>query len=112
MPKSHADERPSDTRQTRVMLSMLGGPLHQLGLRLGLVRGDTNTILIGLVLGPALWLLTLALAIVGGVEDRTFNMSLAAAHTRLLAAIPLFFVCESWVGPRMTAFVATIARTG
>jgi len=32
-------------------------------------------------------------------------------HARLLVIIPLFFVCESWVGPRMTAFVATIART-
>ena len=93
-------------------LSLLGGPLHRLGLRLGLVRGTTNTVLIGLMLGPALWLVIVALALMEGVEDRLFDLSVVAVHARLLVIIPLFFVCESWVAPRMTAFVATIARTG
>jgi hypothetical protein len=91
--------------------SLIGGPLHQLGGPLGLVRG-TNTVLIGLTLGIGLWLLILGLAIAQGLADRLFDMSVVAVHARLLLVIPLFFACESWVGPRMTAFVVTIARTG
>ena len=86
--------------------------MHRLGLRLGLVRRDTNTVLIGLILGPALWLVIVALALIEGVEDRLFDMTLVAGHARLLVIIPLFFLTESWVAPHMTAFVATIARTG
>jgi len=97
---------------TRSSFSLLGGPLHHLGRRLGLVRGDTNTVLIGLVLGPGLWLATVALAVLEGVQDGLFDLSLVAAHARLVVSIPLFFACESWVDPRMAACVATIARTG
>jgi hypothetical protein len=99
-------------RWDQLSFSLLGGPLHQLGRRLGLVRGDTNTALIGLMLGPGLWLVIVTLALMEGVEDRLFDLSLVAGHARLLVIIPLFFACESRVGPRMTAFVATIARTG
>jgi hypothetical protein len=60
--------------------SLMGGPLHQLGRRLGLVRHETNTILLGLALGWGLWLLFVALALVQGLEDRLFTMSLAGAH--------------------------------
>jgi hypothetical protein len=101
----------SDT-QAPAELSLLGGPLHRLGLRLGLVHGETNTVLIGLMLGPALWLMIVALALMEGVQDRLFDLALVAGHARLLVIIPLFFACESWVAPRMTAFVATIVRTG
>jgi hypothetical protein len=45
-------------------LSLLGGPLHRLGCRLGLVRGGTNTVVFGLVLGALPWLALLALALV------------------------------------------------
>lgn len=34
------------------------------------------------------------------------------AHVRLLVVIPLFFLCESWVDPRMTVFIRTIVRSG
>jgi len=34
--------------------SLLGGPLHGLGCRLGLVRGGTNTVALGLALGMPL----------------------------------------------------------
>ena len=44
--------------------------------------------------------------------DRLFELSVIGGHARLLLVIPLFFVCESWVAPRMTAFVATIASNG
>jgi hypothetical protein len=91
--------------------SLLGGPLHRIGRRLGLVRG-TNTVRLGLALGIGLWLVLVGLAFLQGVADRLFTLSLAGAHVRLLLVIPLLFVCESWVDPRMAAFVATIARTG
>jgi hypothetical protein len=41
--------------------SLLGGPLHRLGLRLGLVRGTSNTVALGLVIGWSMWLLILLL---------------------------------------------------
>src|SRR5262245_57940798 len=91
--------------------SFLGGPLHELGRRLGLVRG-TNTVPLGVVLGIGLWLVIVVLALAQGIADRMFDMSMVAAHMRLLLVIPLFFMCESWIGPRMAAFIATIARTG
>jgi hypothetical protein len=91
--------------------SLLGGPLHHLGQRLGLVRG-TNTVRLGLALGIGVWLVLLALGVMGGVTERLFQLSVVGGHARLLVVIPLFFICETWVGPRMTAFVATMVRTG
>src|SRR5262249_36600535 len=92
--------------------SLLGGPLHQLGRRLGLVRSETNTVWLGLALGWGLWLLVVALALMEGLTDRLFSMSLIGAHARLLLAIPLFFIGETWVAPHMAAFVVTIRRSG
>lgn len=93
-------------------LFLLNGPLHRVGRRLGLVRGESNTVLIGLALGPGLWLVAVAVALIEGIGDRLFDMTLVGVHARLLLVIPLFFACESWVAPRMTAFVTTIVRTG
>jgi hypothetical protein len=92
--------------------SVLGGPLYRMGRRLGLVRGETNTIMLGLALGWGPWLLIAGLAQIEGVADRMFSMALVAGHARLLLVIPLIFICESWVTPRMAAFVGTIARSG
>src|SRR5262245_66163669 len=92
--------------------SVLGGPLHRAGQRLGLVRGETNTIMLGLALGWAPWLLIAGLALIEGVADRMFSMTLVAGHVRLLLVIQLIFISESWVTPRMAACVATIARYG
>jgi hypothetical protein len=66
----------------------------------------------GLALGWGVWLLIVVLAPMQGLTDRVFSMSLVAGHVRLLLVIPLFFLCESWVAPRMAAFVATITRSG
>jgi len=98
--------------ESRELFSLLGGPLHRAGRRLGLVRGETNTILLGLALGWVPWLLILVLALIDGIANRMLSMSLVAANARLLLIIPLVFICESWVDPRMAAFVGTIARTG
>jgi hypothetical protein len=92
--------------------SLLGGPLHQLGRRLGLVRDETNTVRLGLALGWGMYLMLGAITVMEGAEDRFFSMSLIGSHVRLLLAIPLFFMGESWVVPRMAAFVSTIRRSG
>lgn len=92
--------------------SVLGGPLHRMGRALGLVRGETNSVMLGLALGWGPWLLILTLALIEGIADRMLSMALVAAHARLLLVIPLIFVSESWVAPRMAGCVATIARYG
>ena len=91
--------------------SLLGGPLHQLGRRLGLVRGDTNTLLMGVAIGGGMWIVIVVLALVGGVFDRLWSLSVIGGHARLLVAIPLFFVCETWIDPRMNVWVRTIVAT-
>lgn len=92
--------------------SLLGGPLHRLGRRLGLVRGETNTVALGLALGLFLWSILLALALIEGVSDRLFSLSSIAGHVRLLVVIPLLFLCESSLDPRLRDFVSTIVRSG
>jgi hypothetical protein len=92
--------------------SLLGGPLHRLGQHLGLVRGETNSVALGLVLGLFLWSILLALALIAGVSGRLFSLSAIAADVRLLVVIPLFFLCESSLDPRLSDFVSTIVRSG
>jgi len=48
--------------------SLLGGPLHRLGCRLGLVRGTSKTVALGLVLGFVSWGVLLALALIEGIK--------------------------------------------
>jgi len=91
--------------------SLLGGPLHQLGRRLGLVRG-TNTVRLGLAIGVGLWLAILALGFMEGLAGQLFTLKLIGIDARLLVVIPLFFLCESWVCPKMTSFVRTIVKSG
>ena len=91
--------------------SLLGGPLHRLGQQLGLVREETNTVALGLALGLLSWSILLALAAIGGVSDRLFSLSAIAADVRLLVVIPLFFLCELSLDPRLSDFVGTIVRS-
>jgi hypothetical protein len=99
--------------ETFEKFSLLGGPLHRLGLALGLVRNKgTNSVPLGLALGLFLWSILLALASIGGVSDRLFSLSAIAGDMRLLVVIPLFFLCETSLDPRLSAFVATIVRSG
>jgi hypothetical protein len=91
--------------------SLLGGPLHRLGCRLGLVREGTNTIPLGLVLGPVPWLILVTVALVEGLGRVLFSVDAVGAHVRLLVAIPLFFVCEAFIDPRFAAFVREIVRS-
>lgn len=91
--------------------SLLGGPLHRLGCRLGLVRDETNTVRLGLALGVIPWLILMALALVEGASQQLFSTSVIGVHARLLLAVPLFFLCESLLAPRLDMFVRTIVRS-
>lgn len=97
-------------RETFADFSLLGGPLHRLGRRLGLVRGATNTVALGLALAALLWTVLIVLALIDGVSDQAFSLSVIGAHARLLVAIPLFFMCEAWIAPMFAAFVREIVR--
>ena len=92
--------------------SLLGGPLHWLGCRLGLVRGGTNTIRLGVALGLSAWGVLILLALLQGLGHKVLSLALIGVHVRFLVAIPLFFVCETWVVPRMAEFVRNIVRSG
>lgn len=92
--------------------SLLGGPLHRLGQRLRLVRGKTDTVPLGLALGGLAWFILVALALIQGIAQQMFSLALIVSHVRLLVVIPLLFVCESWLAPRMTLFADTIVRSG
>ena len=91
--------------------SLLGGPLHRLGCRLGLVRGGTNTVALGLVLGAFPWIILLALALVEGLGHVLFSIGAIGGHVRLLVAIPLLFMCETFIDPQFTTFVRGIVRS-
>lgn len=91
--------------------SLLGGPLHRLGCRLGLVRNGTNTVALGLALGVFPWVVLLALVLTENLGSAFFSIGLISSHVRLLVAIPLLFVCESFVDPRFAAFVRLIVQS-
>jgi hypothetical protein len=92
--------------------SLLGGPLHRLGCRLGLVRGETNTVWLGAALGLFAWGLLVLLSLMQGTAHELFSLAVIGGHVRLLLVIPLFFLCETWVAPRMTDFAADIVHFG
>jgi hypothetical protein len=101
----------SKERERQVDFSLLGGPLHRLGCRVGLVRGGTNTVALGLVLGVLPWTILVLLAVIGGVSGQIFSLSVIGGHVRLLLVIPLFFLCESLLDPRAKAFVRVIVHS-
>jgi hypothetical protein len=100
-----------EKREDAEDFSLLGGPLHRLGCRLGLVRDGTNTTALGLALGAFPWIVLVALALVEGLGHVLFSIEGIGAHVRLLVAIPLLFVCEAFIDPRFTAFGHEIVRS-
>jgi hypothetical protein len=91
--------------------SLLGGPLQRLGGRMGLVRGGTDTVWLGVALGLSAWGVLALLALLQGLAHKMFSLAVIGVHVRLLVAIPLFFACETLVAPRMAEFVRTIVRS-
>jgi hypothetical protein len=96
----------------KLKLTILGGPFHRAGKRVGLVRAESNTMPLGLALGIGFWSILATLAIIFGATEKLFSVSAIAAHIRLLVVVPLFFLCEAAIAPRMSAFVTTIAQSG
>lgn len=92
--------------------SLFGGPLYRLGCRLGLVRGVENTFWLGAALGLFSWAVLVAVTLATGHGHRVFTLQAIGSHVRLLVAIPLFFLCETWAFPRMAEFVRDIVRSG
>ena len=92
--------------------SLLGGPLYWLGCRLGLVRGGTNTFWLGVALGLLFWGVMVLLSLLVGTAHRLFSLEAIGGHIRLLVSIPLFFLCETLVAPRMVEFVQNIVSSG
>lgn len=93
-------------------LAFQGGPLHRLGCRLGLIRGGTNSFWLGVALALLAWGVLSVLTLLLGVGPKVFSLPAVGAHARLMVAIPLFFLCETWVFPRMTEFARDIGITG
>lgn len=98
--------------KTTQELTLLGGPLHRLGLRLGLVRDETNTIRLGIALGLLAWVVLLLLAFLDGVGPKLFSLAYTGVYVRFLIAIPLLFLCESWISPTILEFSRYIVRSG
>jgi hypothetical protein len=92
--------------------SLLGGPLHVLGTKLGLVKGETSTTRLGLLLGFLMWGIMIALSLTDGTTSQFFSLSVIGVHVRLLIVIPMFFICETLVVPRMSAFVSLAIQSG
>lgn len=93
-------------------LSLLGGPLHRLGVRLGLVRERTNTVRLGLALAGILWGGLLTFALFEGLGATFFSLAVIGVHARFLVAIALMFACETLLAPCAAEFVASLRRSG
>ena len=92
-------------------LSLFGGPLYRLGCRIGLIRNETNSLALGLVLGVGLWTVLLALTLIEGSQDRVLSIAQISGHVRLLVVIPLFFTAEALLADRPAHFIRTIIES-
>ena len=92
--------------------SLLGGPLYWMGCGLQLVREGTNTVRLGIAIGLLAWGVLMLLALVEGFGPRISSLAVIGVHVRFLVAIPLFFLCETWVAPQMAEFTRYLVRSG
>ncbi len=77
---------------------------------MGLVRGDSNTVPLGIVIGWSLWLVLIGVALAEGVASRVFALGWSGGHARLLVVIPLFFVGEAWFNPELGRWVSSLSQ--
>ena len=101
----------TDAPQEPIRISLLGGALHRLGQRYHLIRGESNTLLMGLAIGWSLWGLLLVGATISGKLGLLFSIPMIATHVRLLLVIPMLFLCESLLDPVVRAFVRSLIST-
>jgi hypothetical protein len=72
---------------------LLGGPLHELALRIGARFGIGSAAVVGVCLVVALWLILAVLTVVEGSTLRFFALETTAIHMRLLVGMPLILWC-------------------
>ncbi len=95
------------------MPCLIAGPLHDLGVRLGLVgREPARTVALGVALGVVLWGVLLLLAAVEGVLDRLLVLPFVAGHVRIIVALPLILACEGMVQATLEPFVRGLFAGG
>jgi len=92
-------------------LLLFGGPLRKLGGWLGLTKGDTGNFRMGLALGVPAWAVLVGLAVLRGPGLEVFSLAWIGVHARLLVVIPLFFVCEKFVGPVIAEFARNLRQS-
>ena len=83
-----------------------------MGCWLGLVGQGADTTRLGVALGLLAWTVLIVLAFLEGMGFRILSLSVVGIHVRFLVAIPLMFLCETWVIPRMTEFSNYLVRSG
>jgi hypothetical protein len=96
-----------------------GGPLFRIARRLGLVHGEATLPRIGVVLALLTWTPLVVLTAIAAVAVHQFGSGRVAGpfvlslgtHTRFLVTIPLFFVAEAWIGPRLNSFLSQIVES-
>jgi hypothetical protein len=92
--------------------TVFGGPIHGLLRRIRILRGGSRPVALGLSIGMFLWMVLIGLAALDGILEHLFRLDVIAGHVRLLVAIPLLFICESYVSPRMGTFVRYLVVSG
>jgi hypothetical protein len=100
--------QPSPETPNQQPFTLLGGPLHRFGRRLGLVRAGNNTVALGFAIAVPLWVVLLILALVDGYD--VFSFDVIGAHARMLLVVPLLFAGESTFDPRLPDFIRAVNR--
>jgi hypothetical protein len=92
-----------------------GGPVYGLARRLRVFGRPLGQVGLGVVLALVAWVPLLGFALLAGLrpEQGTTVSFLASinTHVRFLVAIPLAFVAELWIDPRLRQFVQGLVAT-
>jgi hypothetical protein len=92
-----------------------GGPLYDLTQRLRTFGGPLGQVRLGVGIALVAWVPLLALAVLEGSrpgEGATISfLASLNTHVRFLIAIPLAFVAELWIDPRLHQFVQGLVTT-
>jgi hypothetical protein len=93
---------------------MQGGPLHRLGWAIGLPRGASGFLCLGVAIALVTWLPLFVLAVSAHVLTTGSSvpfLSSLGTHSRLLGAIPLMFVAEVAFDRRVRQLIRSIVAS-